>query len=49
MGALEKNGWVTDTNTWMTDVQGGDLLARKMIFSNSQFWLSYNLLKNAPN
>ena len=32
----------------MEDVQGGDLSARKRILSNSQFWLSYDLLKKRP-
>ena len=33
----------------MTYVQGGDLLACKRIFPNSQLWLSSFMLKDVPN
>ena len=41
--------WAYDTKIWMTDVQGGDILASTSIFPNCQFLLSYYMLKNAPN
>ena len=53
MGALEKRiihrCLDLQSNILMIYVQGGDLSARKSIFPNYQFWLSYYLLKNVPN
>ena len=37
-----------DANILVIDVQGGDISARKRIVQNSQFWLSYYLLKKRP-
>ena len=31
----------------MSDVQGGDIAAQKNVFPNTQFWLSYYLLKTS--
>ena len=33
----------------MTYAQGGGISACKGVLNNSQFWLSYSMLKNVPN
>ena len=38
--------WISDTKIWMTGGGGGDILVRKGILKKSDFWLSYNMLKN---
>ena len=37
--------WIYDTKIWMTGGVGGNLLVRKGILKNINFWLSCNILK----
>ena len=46
MAQLEEE---SDAKIWVTNVQGGDLSSRKRIFTDSQFWLSYYVLKIGLN